>query len=91
MPTKTARSPVMEPEMAISGPFQRISQPGCFVLNNTGDLLRVPADALAEGRSPTLDIVSREPWHVTKIAEDPYIPLSKARALAADMDLPVNF
>ena len=91
MATKRIDAPVMEPEMAISGPFNRISKPGCFVMNHTGDLLRVPPDALAEGRSPTLDIVSKDPWHVTKIAEDPYVPLSKARALAADLDLPVNF
>jgi hypothetical protein len=75
----------------ISGPFERISQPGCFVVNKTGDLIRIPDDALVEGRSPTIDIVSREPWFVTKISSDPYLPLRKARAVAADMDLHVNF
>ena len=75
----------------ISGPFERISQPGCFVYNRTGDLFRIPEDALVEGRSPTIDIVSKEPWMVTKIADDPYLPLGAARARAADMDLFVNF
>jgi hypothetical protein len=28
---------------------------------------------------------------VAKISNDPYIVLSKARAIAADLDLPVNF
>ncbi len=75
----------------ISGPFERISQPGCFVVNKTGDLIRIPEDALAEGSSPTIDVVSREPWLVTKISSNPYLPLRKARAVAADMDLHVNF
>ncbi len=77
--------------LGISGPFERISQPGCFVLNRTGDLVRIPDDALVEGRSPTIDVVSREPWHMTKISNDPYLPLRKARAVAADMDLQINF
>ena len=76
---------------AISGPFARISQPGCFVLNKTGDLFRIPEDALVEGSSPTIDVVSHEPWLMTKISSDPYLPLRKARAVAADMDLSINF
>jgi len=77
--------------LGISGPFERISQPGCFLFNKTGDLVRIPDDALADGRSPTIDVVSNEPWLLTKISNDPYLPLRKARAVAADMDLQINF
>lgn len=77
--------------LGISGPFERIGQPGCFVMNKTGDLIRVPDDALLEGSSPTMDVVSNDPWLVTKISDNPYVPLRKARALAADMNLHVNF
>ena len=79
------------PEVGIQGPFDRINAPGSFVVNRSGELLRIPEDALAPGRSPTIDIVSRDPWLVTRISTDPYVSLNKARALAADMDLPVNF
>ena len=92
MPTKKLDVHTKELEMqSISGPFERISRAGAFVLNRTGDLIRVPDEALIEGRSPTIDIVSKEPWMVTKIANDPYLPLGAARARAADMDLFVNF
>ena len=77
--------------LGIYGPFDKISEPGCFVLNMTGDLIRVPEDALVAGRSPTIDVVSKEPWLVTKISNDPYLPLRTARTAAADMDLLVNF
>ena len=92
MPTKTTvENPVATHyDLGISGPFKKIGLPGCFVLQ-TGDLLRVPEDALAAGRSPTLDIVSNQPWTVTKISADPYLPVSAARAIAADMDLRINF
>lgn len=90
--TKKPETTTRELEMqSISGPFERISQPGCFVFNRTGDLLRIPDDAVVEGRSPTIDVVSREPWMLTKISSDPYLPLRSARALAADMDLHINF
>ncbi len=75
----------------ICGPFEKITFPGCFVVNRTGDLFRVPGDALAPGHSPVMDIVSKDPWMVTKISSDPYLPLNKARSIAADMDLFVNF
>ena len=75
----------------VCGPFDKISFPGCFIVNRSGELLRIPEDALAPGRSPTMDIVSKDPWLVTKISSDPYLPLNRARAVAADMDLPVNF
>ena len=89
--TKKVESAKEREMLGIAGPFERISQPGCFVFNRTGDLLRVPDDALLPGHSPAIDIVSKEPWLVTKIANDPYLPLGKARSLAADMDLYVNF
>jgi len=28
---------------------------------------------------------------VTRISDDPYLPMTKARMIAADLDLPVNF
>lgn len=78
-------------QLPIAGPFRRISEPGCFVINHTGDLMRVPEDAVELGRSPTIDIVSKNDWMVTKISSDPYLPLRSARMLAADLDLYINF
>ncbi len=54
-------------------------------------LLRIPADALIPGRSPAIEVLSDEPWLVTKISEDPFLPLTKARMIAADLDLQVRF
>jgi len=72
-------------------PFEEISSPGCYILKQTGTLLRVPPDALVPGRSPAIDVVSKDQWFVAKISNDPYMVLSKARLVAADLDLPVNF
>ncbi len=72
-------------------PFESISEPGCYVCNWSGHLLRVPEDAVKPGRSPLVNIRGLETLFVTKINNDPYIPLTKARMLAADCDAVVNF
>ena len=72
-------------------PFDQINEPGCYVCRWSGHLLRVPPDGVAAGRSPLVNIVGRDPLYVTKIADNPYIPVTKARMVAADFDLPVNF
>lgn len=72
-------------------PFEAINDPGCYVCNWSGHLLRVPEDGIKPGRSPLLDLVSREPLMTTKLSDNPFIPVSKARILAADHDVNVNF
>ncbi len=72
-------------------PFDGIHDPGCYVSNWCGHLLRIPEDALKPGRSPVMTIRGLKPLFVTKICHDPYVPVSKARMLAADCDAAVNF
>ena len=77
---------------SIPEPLEAVSSPGCYILIPTGQLLRIPEDALSpQFRSPRFEIVSKERSLVSKISNDPYTSLSKARMLAADMDLHVNF
>ncbi len=71
--------------------FENISEPGCYVCNWSGHLIRVPEDGVAPGRSPLLTIVGCETLFVTKISDNPYIPLTKAKVLASNADLNVNF
>ena len=72
-------------------PFDAINDPGTYVCNWSGHLLRVPEDAVKAGRSPLLSIKGTDTLFVTKISNDPYIPVSKARMLSADWDVMVNF
>lgn len=72
-------------------PFEAIHDPGCYVCNWNGHLVRVPEDGVKPGRSPLISLTGNTPLFVTKISGNPYIPLSKARMLAADCDVAVNF
>jgi hypothetical protein len=72
-------------------PFDNINEPGTYVCNWSGHLLRVPEDGIANGRSPLVNMVGPQPLFVTKISDNPYITLTKAKLLACNFDVNVNF
>ncbi len=72
-------------------PFESICEPGAYVCNWSGHLLRVPEDAVTAGRSPLINIVGPDCLFVTKICNDPFVPVTKARLLACNCDMAVNF
>ena len=72
-------------------PFEAINEIGCYICNWSGHLLRIPEDAIKPGRSPVINLKGWDTLYVTKITSDPYIPVTKARMLAADCDVSVNF
>lgn len=72
-------------------PFDAINEPGAYICTWSGHLLRVPEDGVTAGRSPLINIVGNDPLMVTKISENPYITLTKAKLLASNFDLNVNF
>ena len=89
--TPTTQDSVMDCNLGACIPFESINEPGAFVCNWSGHLLRVPEDGVKTGRSPLLNIVGNEPLFVTKISSDPYISITKAKLVAANMDVCVNF
>ena len=71
--------------------WEALTEPGTYFSNWSGHLLRVPEYALKQGFSPVIEIIGKEPMLVTKLSDDPFIPISKARMIAADLDHAVNF
>ncbi|MFQ5590923.1 MAG: hypothetical protein ACE5HE_07165 [Phycisphaerae bacterium] len=71
--------------------FDCIQEPGCYICNWSGHLLRVPEDGVAPGRSPLVNMVGADTLFVTKISDNPFITLTKARMLASNFDISVNF
>ena len=72
-------------------PFESICQPGCYICNWSGHLLRVPEDGVAPGRSPLINIVGSDQLFVTKISDNPYCTITKAKMVASNLDCAVNF
>jgi hypothetical protein len=71
--------------------FSEVHDCGSYVNVDTGSLFRIPEEALAKGRSPIFEIVSLTGPVVCRLSSDPWVPISKARQLAADADIQINF
>lgn len=72
-------------------PFESIQEPGAYICNWSGHLVRIPEDGVTPGRSPMINIVGSDPLFVTKISDNPWVTVTKARLLASNFDLYVNF
>ena len=72
-------------------PFSTITEPGSYYIRDTGWLYRIPPESLNIGHSPMIDVVAKEEVFVTKISDDPWVPLNKARQICSNMDFDVNF
>ena len=78
-------------DVGVTCNFDQINSPGCYLVQQTGTLFRIPPDGLIPGRSPAIEAVCNDPWVVMKISSDPFLTLTKARMIAANLDLNVNF
>lgn len=72
-------------------PLDTIGSAGAYICNWSGHLLRVPESSIGGSRPLGLNIVGREPLLVTKISENPRVPLSEARSLAAAFGVGASF
>lgn len=88
-PTLHRRS--LDHEAGIELPFSKINDPGTYLSNWSGHLIRIPSEAVKAGHSPILEILGKDTMTVTKLSSDPFLCISKARMIAADLDLQVNF
>jgi len=71
--------------------FNEINEPGSYVMLSTGDLVRVPAEALATGRSPLITIHSRGVTRVAQLSTNDAELVTTLRHIAADNDIHSNF
>jgi len=72
-------------------PFNGICEPGAYICRWSGHLLRVPQDSISTEQTPRMSVVGTDTLLVTKIDNDPYITVTKARLQAANHDVCVNF
>jgi hypothetical protein len=93
MPTTTQPNALTENGTTIGTtiPFDAITEPGCYICNWSGHLLRVPQDGVAPGRAPLINLIGHDTLFVTQLSTNPFITVTKARTIASNLDLAVNF
>jgi hypothetical protein len=62
-----------------------------YVERGSGDLYRIPKEALIPGASPAIVKESRGASMLLKLSEDPFITTFKARLLCAQHNVEANF
>jgi hypothetical protein len=71
--------------------WNQIQDVGCYLLVQSGELVRIPKEGLAGGHSPLISFTSADEVRVAKLSANPAEPISVLRAIAADNDYFVNF
>jgi hypothetical protein len=71
--------------------WQDLREPGCYVDVASGDLYRVPQEALSAGMSPVIVKESTGASRLRQISKDPFMPTVQARIRAAQHNIQPNF
>jgi hypothetical protein len=79
------------PRAGVQVPLDTVDAPGAYVCNWSGHLLRISERSLLPAGPLAMNIVGAEPLTVTRISENPDLPLSEARGLAWRLGLSVGF
>ena len=71
--------------------WQDINEPGAYVEVGTGDLYRVPKEALIAGSSPLIRKESARASRLMQISPNPFITTFEARMVCAEHNVAPNF
>jgi len=71
--------------------LDQISEPGAYVSRGSGDLIRVPTSGASVGGPELMEKNASDPVFVMRISVDPFLPISRARMLAANLDIEISF
>jgi hypothetical protein len=68
-----------------------VRDPGCYIEVGSGNLFRIPQEALVRGMSPIITMESRGASRLLKLTDDPFEITPKLRILAAQQGVKPNF
>lgn len=71
-------------------PWDEIHEPGAYVERGTGDLYRVPQEAIGPA-SPMIKKQSRGASRLVRISLNPFVTTLEARMLCAEVNIDPNF
>ena len=71
--------------------WQDITEPGAYVEVGTGDLYRIPKEALIQGSSPLIRKESAGASRLVQISPNPFVTTFEARMVCAENNVSPNF
>jgi hypothetical protein len=91
---ESARMVSVEPQRRVTLPevaWESVSDPGAYVEVGTGDLYRIPKEALIPGSSPVIRKESAGASRLVQLSPNPFITTLQARMLACEHNIEPNF
>lgn len=89
-----AKSYSVEPEQRFSLPemsWEGVTEPGAYVERGSGDLYRIPKEALVPGGSPIIHKESRGASRLVQLSKNPFVTSLEARLRCAQHNIEANF
>ncbi len=71
--------------------WEDITEPGAYVEVGSGDLYRIPLEALIQGASPLIRKESVGASRLVRVSKNPFITTLEARMLCAEHNVAPNF
>lgn len=71
--------------------WQDLSEPGAYVEVGSGDLYRIPQEALVKGASPLIRKESLGASSLLQVSKNPYVITLEARMICAEHNIAPNF
>jgi hypothetical protein len=71
--------------------WEDLVEPGAYVEKTTGDLYRVPREALIKGASPIIMRESQAPARLVQVSKNPFVTALEARHRCAQHNIQANF
>jgi hypothetical protein len=71
--------------------WTQLNEPGCYVDAASGDLFRIPKEALVTAASPLVMRESRGASRLRRLSADPFMPTVNARLICAQHNIKPNF
>jgi hypothetical protein len=93
-PARTAGNVSVEPQQRYSlleVSWEDINEPGAYVEWGSGDLYRIPKEALQAGASPLIKKQSAGASRFVQISRDPFVTTLEARMSCAEHNITPNF
>ena len=84
----------VEPQKRVSLPqvsWEDVREPGAYVEVGSGDLYRIPKEALIVGSSPVIRKESAGASRLLQLSQNPFITTLQARMLACEHNIEPNF
>lgn len=88
---RTRRQGVSRQNSAFVGDFGDIRQPGAYVLEGVGWLVRMPVEALSLAGGPAISMRGGQPVRAVQLCDDPWVPIGEARSIASRLDCETSF